>query len=107
MEASTPKASKQIMSSHPAVLKTFTIIRKSITAHSEDERVQLGKEIEVGGVHSGDRLKGSHGRGAKNRKTASGILERNCSAQMETLKDCDATSLHMVMRAVLHRVNTI
>lgn len=63
LELSARKASQQLGLSYPTVLKAFQIIRKSLTATSQDGETLLRGEIEVDESYFGGRRKGNRGWG--------------------------------------------
>ena len=93
LEVSALRASRQTGLSYPTVLRAFTVMRKSITAHTDDGDVILDGEIEVDEAYFGGRRKGKRGRGARDKIPVFGILERNGLVKVEVIKDVSAESI--------------
>ena len=93
LEVSALKASKQINLSYPTVLKAFNIIRKSITASTEDGKLLLKGEVEADESYFGGKRKGNRGRGAAGKVTVFGILERQGIVKVEVVPNVTADTL--------------
>ena len=93
LEVSALKASQQTGISYPTTLKAFNLIRKAITAHSQDGELLLEGEVEADESYFGGRRKGRRGRGARNKVPVLGILERNGMVKVEVLKNVSAEEI--------------
>ena len=88
LEVSARKASIQTGISYPTVLRAFTVIRKAITAHSQDGELLLAGEVEADETYFGGRREGKRGRGAANKIPVFGILERKGLVKVEGRQEC-------------------
>lgn len=101
LEVSARKAARQLSLSYPTVLKAFGVIRKSLTAMSEDGEVLLRGEIEADEAYFGGRRKGRRGRGAAGKVPVFGILEREGVVKVQVVPDVTAeTLLNMTVKIV-------
>ena len=93
LEVSARKASLQLGTSYPTVLKAFQIIRMAITAQSVDGDALLQGEIEADETYFGGRRKGTRGRGARDKIPVFGILERQGMVKVEVLRNVTAEEI--------------
>jgi transposase len=92
IELSARKIAEQIDLSYPTVLKALTVIRMAITANRSDQHLLAG-EIELDESYFGGRRKGKRGRGAYNKVSVFGILERDGIVKVEAVNDVTAKTL--------------
>jgi transposase len=101
LELSAKKISEQINLSYPTVLKAVHMIRLAILANNINGDDLLTGEVELDESYFGGRRKVKRGRGAFNKVSVFGILERNGVVKVEVVKDVKAeTLLNLTVQAV-------
>jgi transposase len=105
MELSTRKISQQVNLSYPTVHKAAHVIRLSIIAGSMEAHDFSSSEIYP--VFFGGKRKGSQNKGAFNKTSVLGILERNGVAKIEVVKGISADTLLSMTIQIVRRGSII
>jgi len=87
------QASKQLKVAYKTVMKLYDLLRRVIYYELEDESEHLYGEIEMDESYFGGKRKGKRGRGAHNKVSVFGILERNGKVKVEIVHDVTAETL--------------
>jgi transposase len=104
LEISARKASQQLGTSYPTVLKAFHLIRQSIAAHARNGDLFLRGEIEAGQTYFNKGHRGPNSdENSQNRVPVLGILERKGRVTVEVLQDMNPEA---VLNLTVKKVKT-